>query len=628
MDIEEPSQPKIVFELKDDFEPVLSRKDKRKVKQQEQARQQQFPRPPGTTSVISSGTSQEPFQLLPFIDETPNFTSAASKEKKKMANSKKDQHQSKSAKNSNASTSHTKSTITESGMDDQNNQQMINSDEQIPDQSTPKTNVIDINDDINIIGVKIPQIWKAMGKMKDREHARMFINKIITNAKSAVDIISYINIKKQIDNTTYHMITIKVSNENELKKLCELEFKLPEPAIEIFKFTPVENKIEKICEENSKTKDRTIQVVNIPIYMQNKELRAIFSRYGELEENGIHTKLKGIYTHAYITYKKEKSIEVFYKKWSIWALKEYLHVLPLNLSDEKRKERQQWCAKINGLPLGTTARDLQQFIEEIGGAICFIPKQPNNYKPLKYAYIYFFTQEDMEIAINNVYEFKRKQLEWSPPEDKSCHLCGYTNHLAKECDNKFTTERKNYTNHTVRDNKPKRPWNRFLSRPSQNCSQNWDESDMNEWGDEEEFFTDRELNNNNIKNGTAKGGSIHDKRANKNSNQADIVTIKTQINEIATLLKDFKEEQNNMKNEFSEIKQKFNTKPVNTGKQKQVTFNENNKRAKMDSSSSENDNNDTILKLQEKMDKQDSVQSTLFIVTHLGQSIFGDYKEM
>lgn len=446
MDIEEPSQPKIVFELKDDFEPVLSRKDKRKVKQQEQARQQQFPRPPGTTSVISSGTSQEPFQLLPFIDETPNFTSAASKEKKKMANSKKDQHQSKSAKNSNASTSHTKSTITESGMDDQNNQQMINSDEQIPDQSTPKTNVIDINDDINIIGVKIPQIWKAMGKMKDREHARMFINKIITNAKSAVDIISYINIKKQIDNTTYHMITIKVSNENELKKLCELEFKLPEPAIEIFKFTPVENKIEKICEENSKTKDRTIQVVNIPIYMQNKELRAIFSRYGELEENGIHTKLKGIYTHAYITYKKEKSIEVFYKKWSIWALKEYLHVLPLNLSDEKRKERQQWCAKINGLPLGTTARDLQQFIEEIGGAICFIPKQPNNYKPLKYAYIYFFTQEDMEIAINNVYEFKRKQLEWSPPEDKSCHLCGYTNHLAKECDNKFTTERKNYTN--------------------------------------------------------------------------------------------------------------------------------------------------------------------------------------
>uniref|UniRef100_U9TH42 RRM domain-containing protein n=1 Tax=Rhizophagus irregularis (strain DAOM 181602 / DAOM 197198 / MUCL 43194) TaxID=747089 RepID=U9TH42_RHIID len=370
--------------------------------------------------------------------------------------------------------------------------------------------------------------------------------------------------------------------------------------------------------------------------MQNKELRAIFSRYGELEENGIHTKLKGIYTHAYITYKKEKSIEVFYKKWSIWALKEYLHVLPLNLSDEKRKERQQWCAKINGLPLGTTARDLQQFIEEIGGAICFIPKQPNNYKPLKYAYIYFFTQEDMEIAINNVYEFKRKQLEWSPPEDKSCHLCGYTNHLAKECDNKFTTERKNYTNrkqllaqmHNTEIDKTTEKDHMQILRPSQNCSQNWDESDMNEWGDEEEFFTDRELNNNNIKNGTAKGGSIHDKRANKNSNQADIVTIKTQINEIATLLKDFKEEQNNMKNEFSEIKQKFNTKPVNTGKQKQVTFNENNKRAKMDSSSSENDNNDTILKLQEKMDKQDSVQSTLFIVTHLGQSIFGDYKEM
>lgn len=51
---------------------------------------------------------------------------------------------------------------------------------------------------------------------------------------------------------------------------------------------------------------------------------------------------------AYITYKEEKSVEIFYRKWSIWALKEYLHVdLPLNLSEEKRKERQQYCAKIN-----------------------------------------------------------------------------------------------------------------------------------------------------------------------------------------------------------------------------------------------------------------------------------------
>jgi hypothetical protein len=62
----------------------------------------------------------------------------------------------------------------------------------------------------------------------------------------------------------------------------------------------------------------------------------------------LYMKLIEFSQSAYITYKEEKSVEIFYRKWSIWVLKEYLFVdLPLNLSEEKSKERQQYCAKIN-----------------------------------------------------------------------------------------------------------------------------------------------------------------------------------------------------------------------------------------------------------------------------------------
>ncbi|GES94824.1 hypothetical protein GLOIN_2v1811259 [Rhizophagus clarus] len=130
---------------------------------------------------------------------------------------------------------------------------------------------------------------------------------------------------------------------------------------------------EKIQEERS----RTVQIINIPLYITPKDIRAVFSRYGEIEEKGFYT-----------------------RHWSVWAFKEYLQVIPLDLSEEKRLDRKEYSIKLCGLPSNTTARDIQSFIEEVNAATFFIPKKPKGYQPLKYAYINFYSQEDLETATN------------------------------------------------------------------------------------------------------------------------------------------------------------------------------------------------------------------------------------
>lgn len=48
-----------------------------------------------------------------------------------------------------------------------------------------------------------------------------------------------------------------------------------------------------------------IKVFTILLQMENASIKAVFSQYGELEESGITTRLKGIYCQALITYKEE-----------------------------------------------------------------------------------------------------------------------------------------------------------------------------------------------------------------------------------------------------------------------------------------------------------------------------------
>ncbi|RGB23364.1 hypothetical protein C1646_774614 [Rhizophagus diaphanus] len=153
--------------------------------------------------------------------------------------------------------------------------------------------------------------WKAVCVIPESEKSHRFCQYILKIIKSRVDVIQDKKINKSDDKKKVHVINVK--DEGEPVK---------------YKFNKVENLMEKRKQLLQMRENRTIKVFNIPLQMENANLKAVFSRYIKLEEDGIMTRLKGVYRQAHITYKDEQSVTRFYTRWSIWAFKDCLSVIP------------------------------------------------------------------------------------------------------------------------------------------------------------------------------------------------------------------------------------------------------------------------------------------------------------
>ena len=191
-------------------------------------------------------------------------------------------------------------------------------------------------------------------------------------------------------------------------------------------------------EEIRDEKSRTIQVVDIPLYIKRNVLTTKFSKYGNIIK--INTKAKGLYQQAYITYENKDDIAPFYQEWSTDLGAEMVRVIPIDLSEEKREERAANYLKLAGIPYRFSSSTLYQMLQnQISIQACFIPKDNRNYKNRNYAFIYFRNEENKEIAKNeqihiNLRNNYKKPLFWMEASQKSCHRCGSPFHEAINCD--------------------------------------------------------------------------------------------------------------------------------------------------------------------------------------------------
>ena len=273
----------------------------------------------------------------------------------------------------------------------------------------------------------------------------------------------------------------------------------------------------------------------------------------------------------------------------------------------------------------------------MNAATFFIPKKPKGYQPLKYAYINFYSQEDLETATSNIYQYKGNQLEWAPADEKSCNICGYTNHMAIECDYQLK-QNKNNNRYLNRKNKLKeikgyninrnrnRTYadvtksinrnNQFKGRSNSLQFRSWNQTNIlhDTMGNWDEDFDDEFINNksnNKLHNGTKSGSSMHDRNNNVINN------LKNQIQELTKLVGKVVLESKSMKEELVKLKaeqiQKDNNQKENRNNKKGVHFNissssklnDNNKRLKTDSSDSEKEKEENINIFENKLKQQD-----------------------
>jgi len=77
--------------------------------------------------------------------------------------------------------------------------------------------------------------------------------------------------------------------------------------------------------------------------------------------------------------------------WSVSFKKNSLRVIPGETFQETKKERDAHILKLCNLLRGTTAFDISDYIKEVGGKTCFIPRSRNKYERVRYAFVAFET---------------------------------------------------------------------------------------------------------------------------------------------------------------------------------------------------------------------------------------------
>ncbi|PKY58276.1 hypothetical protein RhiirA4_480046 [Rhizophagus irregularis] len=158
--------------------------------------------------------------------------------------------------------------------------------------------------------------------------------------------------------------------------------------------------------------------------------------------------IKPAYKQLIVRFDKQSAYDYFMKEnyWSLEIENFVVRILPGNPEDAEFKRRTSKYFKITGLPLNTTAMDIEPLIKHVFGRTCTFT-QTTRYSTMKNAYIYV-TPENYPDNANNAAssEFEGYKLHIIPGHlsAKTCNTCGSPLHTSTECDDKnFTTDRNN-----------------------------------------------------------------------------------------------------------------------------------------------------------------------------------------
>ena len=172
--------------------------------------------------------------------------------------------------------------------------------------------------------------------------------------------------------------------------------------------------------------DRKNEIIvrDIPIDYTENDVKRQFLIYGNITK--VILKVSGAWKQAHVFFEDAKTVEDnFINNWSDFIGKDGVRIFLANDYESNINLRGQFCGKLCNLPKNTTAYDLEGYIRSINGKTCFVPRARRTYNRLRYAYVNFESQEDLEKVLNDTTPsyIKNFQIHWVEPDTKTCHIC-------------------------------------------------------------------------------------------------------------------------------------------------------------------------------------------------------------
>jgi hypothetical protein len=116
-----------------------------------------------------------------------------------------------------------------------------------------------------------------------------------------------------------------------------------------------------------------VKLWDIPIGMRYKELAFEISfRFGDIERMNLRT--NDMWQSAIIIFRDKSSVEKILTNWSILIGDDAFRVTPISFTADNLKSRGEFTAKVIGLPMGITVRELLPTIETTGAKTCYFPR--------------------------------------------------------------------------------------------------------------------------------------------------------------------------------------------------------------------------------------------------------------
>ncbi|PKB93226.1 hypothetical protein RhiirA5_485141 [Rhizophagus irregularis] len=171
---------------------------------------------------------------------------------------------------------------------------------------------------------------------------------------------------------------------------------------------------------------RAIQVTDIPFFIKKDNLMAYFKKFGNITSCRLFSRPNAKVQQARIVYDHADSIARFTDQWAVYCFSTCLRIIPCFYTVDQKAARCQYVATLTQLPPNVKDINLAPLTRNLGAKAVNVPLSLNSYKPKRWAYVTFNSQETMDAAMEQTISFQGHVLFWSSPDNtnKLCHRCG------------------------------------------------------------------------------------------------------------------------------------------------------------------------------------------------------------